>query len=108
MKVAIYFRVANKDQAALPLQESGMKPWSARQEHEIVDVFRSMMPESSLGRAGLQSLIRNLDRLARGAELAHALAELPRESGVRIASPRETGVVFTGRRVVRQSKVPRN
>ena len=108
MKVAIYFRVANKDQAALPVRESGMKPRSARQEHEIVDVFRGMMPGSSLEPAELQPLIRNLDRLARDAELAHALAEQFRESGVRIASPRETGVVFTGRRVVRQSKVPRN
>ena len=73
-----------------------------------MDVFRGMMPGSSLEQAELQPLIRNSDRLARGAELAHALAELPRESEVRIASPRETGVVFTGRRVVRQSKVPRN
>ena len=108
MKAAIYFRVANKDQAALPVRESGMKPWSARQEHEIVDVFRGMMPGSLLEEAELQPLIRNSDRLARCAELAHALAEQFRESGARIASPRETGVILTGRRVVRKSKVPRN
>ena len=117
MKVAIYFRVANKDQAALPVRESGVKPWSARQEHEIVDVFRNIMPESSLGRAGLQSLIRNLDsshfegvavhnldRLARGAEVAHALTERFRASGVRIVSPHETGNVFTSCFVGRQNK----
>lgn len=53
MKVAIYLRVANEDQAALTLQESCMKLWAAQQGHEIVDVFRDMMPGTSLERPGL-------------------------------------------------------
>ena len=117
MKVAIYLRVANEDQAALTLQESCMKLWAAQQGHEIVDVFRDMMPGTSLERPGLQSLIRNLDsgdfegvavqnfdRLARGAEVAHAITERFRASGVRIVSPHETGDVFAGCFAGRQNK----
>ena len=117
MKVAIYLRVANEDQAALTFQESWMKLWSAQQGHEIVDAFRDMMPGTSLERPGLQLLIRNLDsghfegvavqnfdRLARGAELAHALTERFRVSGVRIVSPHETGNVFTSCFLGRQNK----
>lgn len=117
MKVAIYLRVANEDQAALTLQESYMKLWSAQQGYESVDVFRDMMPGTSLERPELQSLIRNLDsghfagvaihsldRLARGAEVAHALAERVRASGVRTVSPHETSDLFTGFFVGRQNK----